>query len=317
VTAEKVEIVEQNAQTYGLNVTLDAIGLPKSTWYYWKNQKVVYEEKYAHLRQPLIEILRENPSYGYRRIEPDLKELGYPVGETVLRRVLGMWDLSLQRWAGKPKPSVPRRILVTESDGMNLVAGIEKPEPLQVFYTDFTAIWYAKRNKKAYLMALVDDVTKWAIGWAVGFRPTTELALEALSMAAATLADVGLSLEGRIIHHDQDTVYTGYRWLRAVLITHRAWISFSENGAKGNTSMESFNGRPQLQAEAFVARVHGADRLHYPREDPATVSGWLSISMHLNWCKIPTAYPNRQIGQSLKDLLIKLLFLPGYYKALQ
>jgi len=61
-------------------------------------------------------------------------------------------------------------------------------------------------------------------------------------MAAATLADAGLSLEGGIIHHDQDTVYTGYRWLRAVLITHRARISFSENGAKGNTSMESFNG---------------------------------------------------------------------------
>lgn len=243
MTAEKVEIVEQNAQTYGLKVTLDAIGLPKSTWYYWKNQKVVYEEKYAHLRQPLIEVLKENPAYGYRRIEPDLKELGYPVGETVLRRVLGMWDLSLQRWAGKPKPSVPRRILVTERDEMNLVAGIEKPEPLQVFYTDFTAIWYAKRNKKAYLMALVDDATKWVVGWAVGLRPNTELALEALSTAATTLADVGLSLEGRIIHHDQDTVYTGYRWLRAVLITHRAWISFSENGAKGNTSMESFNGR--------------------------------------------------------------------------
>jgi putative transposase len=62
-------------------------------------------------------------------------------------------------------------------------------------------------------------------------------------MAATTLADAKLTLEGRIIHHDQDTVYTGYRWLRAVLITHRARISFSENGAKGNASMESFNGR--------------------------------------------------------------------------
>ena len=62
MTAEKVQIVEENAQTYGLNVTLDAIGLPKSTWYYWKNQKVDYEEKYAHLRQPLIEVLREGSS---------------------------------------------------------------------------------------------------------------------------------------------------------------------------------------------------------------------------------------------------------------
>ena len=243
MTAEKVEIVEKNADTYGLNVTLDAIGLPKSTWYYWKNQKVDYEEKYGHLREPLIEILRENPAYGYRRIEPDLKELGYPVGQTVLRRILGMWDLSLQRWAGKPKPSVPRRVLATGSHGMNLVAEIGKPEPLQVFYTDFTTIWYADGGKKAYLIPLVDDATKWVIGWAVGFHPNTELALEALSMAAVSLDGVGLRLEGRIIHHDQDTVYTGYRWLRAVLIKHRARISFSENGAKGNTTMESFNGR--------------------------------------------------------------------------
>ena len=234
--------MEQNAQTYGLNVTLDAIGLPKSTWYYWKNEKVDYEEKYAHLRAPLINILRENPAYGYRRIEPDLKELGYPVGETVVRHVLRMWDLSLQRWAGKPKPSVPREMLAKDGHGMNLVAGIEEPAPLQVFYTDFTTLKYAKGNKKAYLMALVDDATKWAIGWALGFRPNTELAPEVLSMAKVTLADVGLSLAGRIIHHDQDSVYTGYRWLRAVLITHRARISFSENGAKGKTSMESFNG---------------------------------------------------------------------------
>ena len=242
MTAEKVEIVKRNAETYGLNVTLDAIGLPKSTWYYWKDQKVDYETKYAHLREPLIEVLRDNPMYGYRKIEPDLHKLGYPVGEWIVRRILKMWDLSLQRWAGKPKPSVPRRILAKEGHGMNLVGRMGEPLPLEVFYTDFTEIWYAKRGKKAYLMALVDDATKWSIGWAVGSRPNTGLALEALSMAAATLADGGLSLEGRIIHHDQDTVYTGYRWLRAVLITHRPRISFSENGAKGNASMESFNG---------------------------------------------------------------------------
>ena len=251
MTAEKVEIVEQNAETYGLNVTLDAIGLPKSTWYYWKNQKVDYEEKYDHLRQPLIDILRENPAYGYRRIGPELKELGYPVGETVTRRVLGMWDLSLQRWAGRPKPSVPRKILAKEGAGMNLVARLGKPEPLQVFYTDFTTIWYADGGKKAYLIPVLDDATKWVVGWAVGHRPNTELALKALSLVAETLAEANLSLEGRIIHHDRDTVYTGYRWLRAVLIAHRARISFSENGAKGNTTMESFNGHFKGENESL------------------------------------------------------------------
>jgi len=257
VTAEKVEIVKRNAQTYGLNVVLDAIGLPKSTWYYWKDQKVDYEAKYAHLREPLLEVLRENPAYGYRKIRPDLHELGYRVGEWTVRRILKMWDLSLQRWAGKPKPSVPRTILAKEGQGMNLVARMGEPLPLEVLYTNFTEIWYAKHSKKAHLMALVDNVTKWVIGWAVGPHPNTELALEALSMAAATLADAGLSLEGRIIHHDRDTVYTGYRWLRAVLITHRARISFSENGAKGNTSMESFNGHFKGESKSLF---HDAQR---------------------------------------------------------
>jgi transposase InsO family protein len=53
---------------------------------------------------------------------------------------------------------------------------------------------------------------------------------------------MGISLEDCFIHHDQDAVYTGYRWLQAVLIRQRAKISFSENGARGNTYMESFNG---------------------------------------------------------------------------
>jgi len=253
VTEEKVKIVEENAKTYGLNTTLAAIGLPKSTWYYWKRKKVDYEEKYGHLRGPLIEILRENSAYGYRRIEPELKEAGYPVGETVLRRVLGMWNLSLCRTAGKPKPSRLRKVLAEGSKGMNLVVRLDEVNPLGVLYTDFTELRYANGDKKAYLMPLVDHATKWVVGWAVGRRPNTELALEALSMAAATLEEAGLNLEGRIVHHDQDSVYTGYRWLRAVLIRHRARISFSESGAKGNTAMESFNGRFKVENRSLFS----------------------------------------------------------------
>lgn len=243
MTAEKVKIVEQNAKAYGLNTTLDAIGLPKSTWYYWKDKKVDYEQKYRHLHAPLVEAVTENPAYGYRRVQSELNDLGYRVGETVVRRVLGVWDLSLRRRAGKPQPSLPRQLLAKGSKGMNLVAGIVEPEPLSVFYTDFTEIRYGRQGKKAYLMPLIDHATKWVVGWAVGPRPNTELALEALKRGGAAMRDVGLSLDGRIVHHDRDTVYTGYTWLRAVLITHRARVSFSENGARGNTTMESFNSR--------------------------------------------------------------------------
>ena len=61
-------------------------------------------------------------------------------------------------------------------------------------------------------------------------------------MVRENLKEVGISLEDRYIHHDKDSVYTGYRWLQVVLIREKARIFFSENGAKGNTFMESFNG---------------------------------------------------------------------------
>jgi len=242
MTEDKVELVEEHKEEYGLNACLTAIGLPKSTWYYWKERKVSYEEKYAHLQAPILEVVEENPSYGYRRIRSELKERGYMAGEHVIRRLINRWNLNLKRAVTKPQPSKPRQYLQTAT-GLNLVKEITDPEPFQVLYTDFTEIKYANGTKKVYLMPIIDHKTKLVVGWEVSERKDTSLALNALWAARETLERMGLTLEGRFIHHDQDTVYTGYRWLQVVLIRERMRISFSENGARGNTCMESFNSR--------------------------------------------------------------------------
>ncbi len=57
------------------------------------------------------------------------------------------------------------------------------------------------------------------------------------------LGKLGMTAEGRIIHHDQDGVYLGYQWLHQVMTQAKARVSYSENGARGNVHMESFNGR--------------------------------------------------------------------------
>jgi len=62
-----------------------------------------------------------------------------------------------------------------------------------------------------------------------GDRQASEHSVSARCLQAG---EVGISLEGGFIHHDQDPVYTGYRWLQALLIDVRAKVSFSENGAK-------------------------------------------------------------------------------------
>ncbi len=111
MTEEKVEMVKENASTYGLNATLEAIGLPKNTWYYWKKIRKSPQERYAPLKEPLFEVVREHPSYGYRRVQPELDARGYVVGKWRIRRGLQMWDLALRRAVKPPQPSMPRQIL--------------------------------------------------------------------------------------------------------------------------------------------------------------------------------------------------------------
>jgi len=41
-------------------------------------------------------------------------------------------------------------------------------------------------------------------------------------------------------HHDQDPLYTRYRWLRRLLIEDKTVVSYCERWAKDNPWMESF-----------------------------------------------------------------------------
>jgi len=60
-------------------------------------------KKYEWLRPLVGEIIRENSGYGAGRIKRALEEsYGHTVNHEVLRRLLGMWDLSLRRNTQKP-----------------------------------------------------------------------------------------------------------------------------------------------------------------------------------------------------------------------
>ena len=129
---EKAELVEEYKEEYGLNTCLAAIELPKSTWYYQTKEKVVCEEKYKELKRPVLDVIRRNPGYGYRRILPELHDGGHTVSEFVLRRMLKRWDLELLRTIRKPRLSGPRRYLKQGRKGCNVVSKIEDPQAFQV-----------------------------------------------------------------------------------------------------------------------------------------------------------------------------------------
>jgi putative transposase len=250
--------VDQHKEERGLNRCLEAIGLPKSTYYYRKNRSEGPSEEEQELMDHIREIIQEHPDYGYRRILPELEDrAGQVVNHKRLRRLLSEHGLGLCRQASKHSPSPVQEILGEAAGDLNLVADLN-PGPLEAFSTDFTELSYAGGYRKAYLMAVVDLESKYAPGWAVGPSANRKLAMRCLEQVRERMESLGEDLDEKIIHHDLDSVYTSYRWLRATLLEDRLRVSYSENGPKGNPWIESLWGR---RKEEIGSRITEASSL--------------------------------------------------------
>lgn len=249
-TRQKVDLVTDTREEYGLMPALEAIELPKSSWYYHRKEKVSYAEKYAHLHPTLEEIARQHPEYGYRRTTEELRNnYGYVINHKVVQRLHRSWDLALLRSTRTPRPSPIRQVIREANGRANLVAALEEINLFQVAYTDFTELRYAGGRKKAYLMPIIDHASKLVYGWAVGERANTALALEAWERAKHSFLVLQISSKGMIIHHDQDPVYTSYDWTGQLLLKDNARVSYALGGAKDNPEMEGFISR--FKSEGF------------------------------------------------------------------
>jgi putative transposase len=241
-------VVNQMKAEYGLNQSLVVVDLPKSTWYYYQNHKVTDDKKYHQVKQSLKQVVREHPSYGYKRATPELNEnYGHHVNKKVVLRLMRDEQLQILRMAKKPKPNTINKTLAQLGDKMNLVEviyGEGKDIGLfEVFYTDFTEIVYDQGRKKAQLMSILEHQAKVAVGWAVGQTANTAVALAAWEKTIQTTNQINISLAGTIVHHDRGSVYTGYEWLGQLLLKDDCLVSYALRGAKDNPEMESFNGR--------------------------------------------------------------------------
>jgi transposase InsO family protein len=283
--------VDQHREDRGLNRCLEAIGLPKSTYYYRQKRPDGPSEEDQRLMNQVREIIQEHPEYGYRRILPELEErAGQTVNHKRLRRLLNEHELALPRQMPKRRPSPVKKILEEASGNLNLVEGRE-PEPLEVFSTDFTEVHYGGGNRKAHLMAVVDLESKFVPGWAAGPSANRELALRCWKRVRERMRSLGVDLNGRIVHHDQDSVYTSYRWLRAILLEDSMRVSYSENGAKDNPWIESLWGRTKTEIGSRIAEAESLPALrevlsrrfqYYNRKRRHSSIGYVPPREHLN-----------------------------------
>jgi putative transposase len=86
---EKVALVEEHRDSYGLNRCLKALGLSKGTYHYRRKSFDHRRAKDEALKERIVSVIEEHPAYGYRRIGRELEERdGERVNHKRLRRVL-------------------------------------------------------------------------------------------------------------------------------------------------------------------------------------------------------------------------------------
>jgi putative transposase len=240
---EKMELVEEHRGSYGLNQTLRTLDLSKGTYYYRRHHEPRRQGEDAALKERIVSIIEENPSYGYRRISAELSEIGAePVNHKRIRRVLGDYELGLRRCLPRSRPSPVAKLISAAGPSADLVKD-RHFEALQAFSRDFTELLYDGGTKKAWTMVMLDIASKWAGGWSVGASRNRRMALEAVNSLREGMTSLGrASLSGMIVHHDKDSVYTSYAWLQRLLLEEGVRLSYAERGAKDNPWIESFLG---------------------------------------------------------------------------
>ena len=245
---------------YGLNRCCEALGLSKGSWHCRLHRSAGSRDNEVIGKQ-MRKILKSNPDYGYRRMVPELSQrLGRPINHKRVRRLLRDNHWAMVRHLPRPKPSPVQRVLQSRSGRLDLVRGREF-EVLQVLSTDFTELRYGSGRQKAWLMAMHDPQSRVVAGWAVGPSKDRQLALRCWKRAKRRLRQWKVDPEGMIIHQDQDSVFTSYRWLRQLLIKDGARVSFSENGARHNPWIESLWGRMKTEIGSLIQEASSLEEL--------------------------------------------------------
>ena len=173
---------------------------PRSTAYYASQRP---DE--TALVQAVEQHLLRYPYHGYRMVTAHLQRQGWPVGTTVVRRILK--QLGHTRQVGvvriqttdrqHPHPRYPNRI-----------KGLAVQQPDQVWVGDITYIRLGRRF--IYLAVILDAYSRAVRGWHLSERLTRQLTVTALRQALLTGTPT-------IFHSDQGSQYAC--WDHTALLT--------------------------------------------------------------------------------------------------
>ena len=205
-------------------------GANRAGYYRWR-KPWAGEPVEMDLRDQIQRVALEFPSYGYRRITPELKRRGCTLNHKRVLRLMRQDNLLCVRHK--------RFVMTTDSRHNlrvypNLARDFRSAAINQLWVADITYI--RLRVEFVYLAVILDAYSRRVIGWALGRTLEAELALSALRMALEQRRPAA----GLIHHSDRGVQYASGEYT-GLLREHGVVISMSRRGNPyDNAYSESF-----------------------------------------------------------------------------
>ncbi|WP_288186213.1 IS3 family transposase [uncultured Sporomusa sp.] len=184
----------------------------------------------AHIRQ----IEREHDhNYGVQKVYEELNDKGIIIGRSKVQRIMHAHGIKAQI-KSKYKPQTTKADPNEQAFDNLLNQNFEVQEINRVWLADITYIRVG--GQWCYLACILDLARRKIVGWALGNRPTADLACKALKMAIVKERPA----KGLIHHSDRGSQYTSNKH-KDLLKEHNILGSMSRKGNPyDNAPMESF-----------------------------------------------------------------------------
>jgi transposase InsO family protein len=230
----KYRAIKDSAGRFAVNLMCSALEVSASGYYAWLNRP---ESAQAQANRRLIDRIREvhwraRRAYGSPRITQELRADGHCVGENRvagLMRAAQIRAKSARQWRATTKSS--HRLPVAEN---TLNRAFNVTQPNRVWAGDISYVWTAEGW--LYLAVVLDLYSRAVIGWAMSEQLTTDLAIQALTMALGRRKP-----KGALLHHSDRGIQYAAGDYQRLLAEHGIDCSMSRKGnCWDNAVVESF-----------------------------------------------------------------------------
>ncbi len=194
------------------------LGVSRGMLYYTHKRPVLDE----NLRQDIVKVMEDNPSYGHKRIAMELK-----IGKKRVRRVMKKFHLMPKKRRGRNFIKL-NDLGKPETKYLNLIENFCPIRPGVVWVGDFTHIKF--RDSWVYPATVMDIYTREIVGWYLSTNHQKDLVIEAFLDAVERRKILPV-----YFHSDQGSEYESEEYLKlledqGIIISQSRKSSPWENG---------------------------------------------------------------------------------------